>query len=73
MPRFRAPLRGFVALPSLSLALALGLILGTPASAQQDAKSENSPDGSSGVSTTEGKAGTDPLKRPINEKQKKQN
>jgi GWxTD domain-containing protein len=73
MPRFRAPLRGFVALPSLSLALALGLILVTSASAQQDAKSENSPDGSSGVSTTEGKSGTDPLKRPINEKQKKQN
>ncbi len=73
MPRFRAPLRGFVALPSLLLILALGLFLGMSASAQQDAKSENSQDGSSGVSTTEGKSGTDPLRRPINEKQKKQN
>ncbi|MDP9161350.1 MAG: GWxTD domain-containing protein [Acidobacteriota bacterium] len=73
MPRFRAPLCGFVALPSLLLILALGLFVGTSANAQQDAKSENSQDGSSGVSTGEGKSGTDPLKRPINEKQKKQN
>ena len=71
MPRFRVPLRGFFALLVALLVTLPGL--SSSAVAQQDAKPETSENGASGVSTSQGSQGTDPLKRPINEKQKKEN
>ncbi|GAC1431186.1 MAG: hypothetical protein NVS1B11_12670 [Terriglobales bacterium] len=72
MPRFRMPLSGFFPL-LVAFFIALNLILASSTMAQQDAKPDTSENGASGVSTGQGTQATDPLKRPINEKQKKEN
>lgn len=69
MPGFRVPLSGFLRL-LVAVFITLNLALASSAMAQQDAKSDN---GASGVSAGQGSPAPDPLKRPINEKQKKEN
>lgn len=70
MPRFRMPLGGFFWL-LVAFFITLNLILTSSTIAQQDAAPDVSGSNTSGVSA--GQGNTDPLKRPINEKQKKEN